>query len=431
MRVLRIVWLFLVTTVCVVAPASAETPVLFPDEPLQPVVGIAQNVSLKSVIASRIVSAAREAGANGFRISFPTIGMTAHTREGRDLMRLGDRWRIPMATMVAPREYLRAVAGDHAAQVLTPGSVLMGETSADLRDAQAGDTIVLRDARFRMKPFTIAAIVPNAFVDWGDIFIASEDASALGTFTVSRVAITNITSYQDVVARLRSKGIREGTTYRFRKSWDIPNPDGTLGTSTLKKKLGEFAYRPAGGSAIEIQESWRLSKIRWKHTFDDIKIRNNCHKVVIGAIQGALSEIKAKGLAKHVDVANANRYGGCYVGRYNRLAGSFGAPSRHAYGAAIDINTTQNYQWRSPKMNCDVVRIFRKWGFAWGGNFWPLDGMHFEYVGERRDNIGYPSRFCPNRAVVPAVALPQFSRQDMTLSTSTTTTSVPPLTSTP
>ena len=47
-------------------------------------------------------------------------------------------------------------------------------------------------------------------------------------------------------------------------------------------------------------------------------------------------------------------------------------------------------------MDCRTVRIFRKHGFAWGGNFLVPDGMHFEWVGERRDLLTYPARFCPN-----------------------------------
>ena len=396
------------------------------------------NKSLTASIANRIAAAMSAGGATPHRVSFPTVGLTAHSRDGRFLTRLGNRWRIPLATMVAPAEYLRAVGGDDMVAVAGEGQLLMGETSAELRDAQVGDTVVLRDLRFRMHTFTIGAIVPNAFVDWGDIFITTEAAQVLGPMSINRITATNITSYSRIISQLKTRGIEIGTTYRLRTSWDRENPDETFGVSSLKKLLGEFAFRPAGGSAIQIEERWKLDNILWRHTFSDIPLRNNCHKVVTEAIQGALSEIKAKGLQRHVDVANANRYGGCFVSRYNRMAGTFGAPSRHAYGAALDINTTQNYQWSVPKMNCDVVRIFRKWGFAWGGNFWPTDGMHFEYVGQRRDNIGYPSRYCPNTVPVPSTTLPTFSpgtattSTTSTSSTSTTTssTTVAPITST-
>jgi hypothetical protein len=396
------------------------------------------NKSLTASIANRMAAAISAAGATPHRVSFPTVGLTAHSRNGQYFTRLGDRWRLPMATMVAPADYLRAVGGDDMVAAAGPGQVLMGETSAELRGAQVGDSIVLRDLRFRMHTFTIGAIVPNVFVDWGDLFITTESAQVLGAMSINRVTATNIVSYSRIISQLKSRGIVIGNTYRLRTSWDRENPDGTLGTSTLKKKLGEFAFRPAGGSAIQIEDKWKLNNILWRHSFADIRLRNNCHKVVAAAIQGALSEIKSRGLQRHVDVANANRYGGCYVGRYNRMAGTFGAPSRHAYGAALDINTTQNYQWAVPKMNCDVVRIFRKWGFAWGGNFWPSDGMHFEYVGERRDNIGYPSQYCPNSVPVPTTTLPTFTSGTTTSttttssssSTTTTTTTVAPITST-
>jgi hypothetical protein len=202
-----------------------------------------------------------------------------------------------------------------------------------------------------------------------------------------------------------------------------------LGTATAKKLLGEFSYRPTVGSSILVAGSWTSSNIAWKMRYADIKLGNNCHRLVVDAIQGALTEIKNAGLSRFVNTQNSNRYGGCFVGRYNRLAGNFGAPSRHAWGMAIDINTDTNPQGGVPQMNCAVVRIFRKWGFAWGGNFWPSDGMHFEYVGERRDQLGYPSRYCPNKAPLLAITLPQFG-STTTTTTSTTTTTIEPTAST-
>jgi hypothetical protein len=320
------------------------------------------------------------------------------------------------------------------AQVVDSGQVLMGETAAKVRGAQVGDVLILRDRKFVMHPFTVGAIVADEFVNSGDLFMSSSAAASLGEMSISRIAITNIASPSSVLAGLKKYGIRIGTEYRLRTSWDRNNPDGTLGTATVKKLLGEFSYRPTVGSSILVADSWTSRNIAWKMRYTDIKLGNNCHRIVAEAIQGALTEIRNARLSRFVDTQNSNRYGGCFVGRYNRLAGNFGAPSRHAWGMAIDINTNTNPQGGVPQMNCAVVRIFRKWGFAWGGNFWPADGMHFEYVGERRDQMGYPSRYCPNRAPLPAMPLPQFGSTTTTTTSSTlptvstTTTTTAPIT---
>jgi hypothetical protein len=399
--------------------AVAVGPSEFPTKGLEPTMSVSTASSLTPEEVKKISAGVIAGGAEPHQLKFPTISLTAQTRAGKDVLRLGEGWRIAMATMVAPVQYVRATGGDAMAEVIARGDIVMGETSAKVRGAQVGDVLTLRDRKFWMHPFTIGAIVRDEFVDSGDLLMSSSAAASLGEMPVSRVAVTQIISPAAVLAGLRKHGITIGTVYRLRTSWDRENPDGTLGTATTKKLLGEFSYRPTVGSSILVASSWTSSNIAWKMRYADIKLGNNCHRIVATAIQGALTEIEGAGLSRFINTKNSNRYGGCFVGRYNRLAGNFGAPSRHAWGMAIDINTNTNPQGGVPQMNCAVVRIFRKWGFAWGGNFWPADGMHFEYVGERRDQLGYPSRYCPNRVPLPAVTLPQFG------TTTTTTTTVP------
>jgi hypothetical protein len=408
----------------------------FPTEGLQPTMSVSTASNLTPLEVKKISAGVIAGGATPHVVKFPTISLTAQTRAGKDMFRLGEGWRIPMATMVASSTYVQATGGDAMAKVVTSGQVLMGETAAKVRGAQVGDVLILRDRKFWMHPFTVGAIVADEFVNSGDLFMSSSAAASLGEMPVSRIAVTDIVSPASVLSGLKKKGIRIGTEYRLRTSWDRNNPDGTLGTATVKKLLGEFSYRPTFVSSILVAGSWTSRNIAWKMRYTDIKLGNNCHRIVVDAIQGALTEIKRAGLSRFVNTQNSNRYGGCFVGRYNRLAGNFGAPSRHAWGMAIDINTDTNPQGGVPQMNCAVVRIFRKWGFAWGGNFWPADGMHFEYVGERRDQLGYPSRYCPNRAPLPAMKIPQFGTTTTSTttvpveSTTTSTTSIPVSTTT-
>jgi len=79
------------------------------------------------------------------------------------------------------------------------------------------------------------------------------------------------------------------------------------------------------------------------------------------------------------------------------IAGSFNArlqkrpnggvvktPSNHSFGTALDINSDFNRQGRKPAAVGErgsvreLVPIFEKHGFKWGGQFRTPDGMHFE-----------------------------------------------------
>jgi len=172
-----------------------------------------------------------------------------------------------------------------------------------------------------------------------------------------------------------------------------------LSLADTKVQLGEFAYRVnANGTDVSVTQDWAAANIPPDREvlYAPIPINARCHRVIKADLIAALAEVDAAGLAGAIDVGNANAFGGCYYPRFSRTSGALGFLSRHSWGQALDTNTIANAQGRAPTMNCAVVRIFRKHNFAWGGNFLTPDGMHFEWVGERRDQLQYPSRYCPN-----------------------------------
>jgi len=78
------------------------------------------------------------------------------------------------------------------------------------------------------------------------------------------------------------------------------------------------------------------------------------------------------------------------AGTYNcRAIADTGEPSPHGYGIAIDLNTafSDYWYWRPHdgaivyrnRMPEEIVAIFEKHGFIWGGKWYHFDTMHFEY----------------------------------------------------
>jgi hypothetical protein len=74
-----------------------------------------------------------------------------------------------------------------------------------------------------------------------------------------------------------------------------------------------------------------------------------------------------------------------------------GVRSMHAYGAAIDINVSLSDYWlwrhNAPYRNripFEIVEIFERHGFIWGGKWAHYDTMHFEYRPELLGEAGAP-----------------------------------------
>ena len=76
------------------------------------------------------------------------------------------------------------------------------------------------------------------------------------------------------------------------------------------------------------------------------------------------------------------------AGAFNcRVVKDTGKRSMHAYGAAIDLNTafSDYWLWRKGgyrnRIPYEIVEIFERHGFIWGGKWGHFDTMHFEYAG--------------------------------------------------
>ena len=334
-----------------------------------------------------------------------TVPLTSVRRGSTYVQSLAAGWAVPMAVTALPVAVADRVMSTEVARGITAkGTVVMGRSSASLRGARVGDVLTVGTSTKASANLTIGAIVEDAVTSGSELVVSPDTAAMLGANDVTMMLLWGFPSRQLVLDELSSTGVLLRLDIKVRRSWDPPDPDATMGLMETKVVFGEFAYLDTGGEYLTIEESWKVANVPCgpvKGCRDVISpslgITARCHVEAREALSSALEEVYTLGLATAVDVVDTNKWGGCFVPRFIRGAGALGSLSRHTWGQAFDINPSTNCVGCLPVLNCDIVRVFRKWGFAWGGNFRRNDGMHFEYMGpERRDTWAYPSKYCPN-----------------------------------
>lgn len=323
-----------------------------------------------------------------------SIGLWKITRGSATVHAPPSGYLVPMIFSAAPVSAHRGVYGIEIAQVLGEGKVVVNEMTAEQTGAQVGDVLHLRPRSGGAAAVTIGMIAAYDAVGGSELVFDTSVASRLG-FTDDTSTVIWGFDRSLVDGALSAVGLEGRRDTAVARSWDLPDPDSTISTARTKQALGEPWYRVNSDDSISMHPDWIATNLTDGRVVlhPTIRIRAQCHVGVVGDLTAALDEIDAAGLASKIQVSNANAYGGCYAPRYSRISGYL---SRHTYAMALDTNTVDNCQGCVPKMDCDVVRIFRKHNFAWGGNFRRADGMHFEWVGSPRDQIPYPSTYCPN-----------------------------------
>ena len=310
-------------------------------------------------------------------------------------------YHFPMSATVLPTSAVAPLMGRDVAAVLARGQLVMGATTASLRGAQVGDTVDIESSAGSTVTFAIGMIAADALIGGTELLISPEGGDLLGIANVTSILIWGFPSRAGLNTALAGQGLDPRSDTRIRRTWDAFDPDLTLSMAQTKALLGEFAYKVrSNGIEADVTPTWEATYIPADRELYPTGIRARCNATIKADLRAALQEVVDTGLSGAIDVVNANTDGGCYYPRFNRVTGNLGYLSRHSWGQPLDTNTSTNSQGSVPQMDCRVVLIFRKHNFAWGGNFLTSDGMHFEWVGQRRDQFPYPSKYCPNLVTV-------------------------------
>ena len=169
-----------------------------------------------------------------------------------------------------------------------------------------------------------------------------------------------------------------------------------------------YAAYPAGAAPHPPARNFDPGRVRFEPLF--IAMYGDCHKNEVTSKLRAVAWLPRhqsgkvmitgqNGVDKALEAASREldqlpesliKYLKPSAGTYNcrAVAGST-ARSMHAYAAAIDINTAFSDYWRwaphptapawKNRIPVEIVRVFERHGFVWGGYWYHFDTMHFEY----------------------------------------------------
>lgn len=173
------------------------------------------------------------------------------------------------------------------------------------------------------------------------------------------------------------------------------NPPGQIDTSpdfALSKQLQrEVRWRVVDDQGnIEFLDDWddknigivevpELKGLRLLGGSEPFSGRIRFYKPAIPQLLAAFKEIRERGLLDRI-----TSWGGSYVPRL--LRGSSSRLSDHSLGLSFDINAENNPRGRPPVPAggkgsvVELVPIFQKYGFYWGGSRSFPDPMHFEVI---------------------------------------------------
>jgi len=146
--------------------------------------------------------------------------------------------------------------------------------------------------------------------------------------------------------------------YKMRYAYDPTKP-------ITRCRVHRLIAEPLEGAFQEIWDTARF-EMKKKYGFN--------RKTADGKPDSAFYDTKT---LEYLASLGLDLFGGTFV--YRPKTG-YTTLSMHAFGIAIDIDPSHNVQGTKGRMPSWVVKIFKKWGFTWGGTWAKRDDMHFQYA---------------------------------------------------
>jgi hypothetical protein len=289
----------------------------------------------------------------------------------------------------------------------------MGHSSPRLERGLAGKFRKLSD-RYSPRPNRWALIYFTCFAVFTQVVPATAQvgpAPVTREIIVARLKV----AYPDYIAGL------EGDDVVFKDGTRLPFDDGR--DKTFEEWLAnpdiEDMFRlpyPRGREAVVPAENFDPGRARNEAFFS--KIYGDCRKpdfsksliavawlpsksrqrLLVTTINGVADKLKAISTELDALPAKFNVFLVPAAGAFNcRAIAGTGRRSAHGYGIAVDIAVKRSQYWRwAPgravakpvyrnEIPREIVDIFEKHGFIWGGRWYHYDTMHFEYRPELLD----------------------------------------------
>jgi hypothetical protein len=293
-----------------------------------------------------------------------TVGLTASWDErGEPVDRPDDGWSIPLDVVaVDPASYGQLLGGEPLSS-LGDGEVLLGATSAGLRDLGPGSRLAFGDVEL-----TVVGVVDDGTVGAAEAAVTTATGDRLGVVT-DRYAVVATGEPAEALGHWLEAGV--DTPVRVRASGEtahLRNADAVLPQVQVKELFGEFATRPRG-DGFEVDPQWFADSI----VTADLPLVGSvtCHREVMPALQQIMAELEEDGFAA---VITPERFQGCWNARNIRATGDL---SRHSWGVAVDLTAGGPDPGSVAER---LSRVFGAYGFTWGGGWLAPDDAHFEYL---------------------------------------------------